>query len=347
MGLTTDCVQVTISYIIQSILVLLSWLGLTFASTISYRKPHRSEQSEKAMDVFLESLDGFLKAQCYFSIPIAVVTLLTDVFHLDPLNGYDFLPVAINGFLTQTFTLLQLNRHKRFLWYLSALVFLSWLLSTIILWAIITYLTARPIGTQDSEFRSMSQIASCGGSSALALCEQRLSTSPLSYLFYHIVSVTGYGPTILFGTTRIGTLIVPTIWVFCTMCLMMLLGHQCFGSPGLGFFASRDSSLRPTVRPHGGTWKDRLRYLFSSPWTGVAGFYLASCMFFLSTAYQALLFYNYLGLKLVDLSKSGWTFGQIIAIVIWLPVLTDYLYLQFSSPIVPRNLGSGTPSQAK
>lgn len=324
----TDRAQVTISYIIQSILVLLSWLGLTIASTISYRKPHRSEQSERAMDVFLESLDGFLKAQCYFSIPIAVVTMLTDVFHLDPLNGYGFLPVAINGFLAQTFTLLQLHRHKRFSWYLSALVFLSWLLSTIILWAIIMYLTARPIGTQDSEFRSMSQIASCGGSSALALCEQRLGASPLSYLFYHIVSVTGYGPTILFGTTRIGTLIVPTIWVFCTMCLMMLLGHQCFGSPGLGFFASRGQSPQPAVRLQGTGWQDRLRYLFSGPWVGVAGFYLASCMFFLSTAYQAVLFYNYLGLKLVDL--SGWSFGQIIAIVVWLPVLADYLYLQSS-----------------
>lgn len=294
--------QVTISYIIQSILVLLSWLGLAIASTISYRKPHRSEQSERAMDVFLESLDGFLKAQCYFSIPIAVVTLLTDVFHLDPLNGYGFLPIAINGFLAQTFTLLQLHRHKRFSWYVSALVFLSWLLSTIILWAIIMYLTARPIGTQDFEFRSMSQIASCGGSTALALCEQRLGVSPLSYLFYQIVSVTGYGRTILFGTTRIGTLIVPTIWVFCTMCLMMLLGHQSFGSTGLGFFASRGQSPQPAARLQGTGWQDRLRYLFSGPWVGVAAFYLASLMFFLSTAYQAVLFYNYLGLKLVDLS---------------------------------------------
>ena len=280
------------------------------------------------MGVFLESLDGFLKAQCYFSIPIATATLLTDVFHLDPLNGYGFLPVAINGFLAQTFTLLQLHRNKRFSWYISTLVFTSWLLSTIILWAIIKYLTARPIGTQDFEFRSLSQINSCGGSSALALCEQRVDRSPLSYLFYHIVSVTGYGPTILFGTTKIGTLIVPTIWVFCTMCLTMLLGHQCFGSPGLGFFASRGPHTRPTVRLQGGGWQDRLRDLFSNPWTGITGFYLASCMFFLSTAYQALLFYNYLALKLVDL--SGWSFGQIIAIVVWLPVLADYLYLQFS-----------------
>lgn len=183
--------------------MLLSWLGLTIASIISYKWPHHSKSSDKAMDVFLQSMDGFLKAQCYFSIPIATATLLTDVFHLDPLNGYGFLPVAINGFLAQTFTLLQLHRNKRFSWYLSTLVFISWLLSTIILWAIIKYLTARPIGTQDFEFRSVSQINSCGGSSALVLCEQRLDRSPLSYLFYHIVAVTGYGPTILFGTTKI------------------------------------------------------------------------------------------------------------------------------------------------
>lgn len=109
---------------------------------------------------------------------------------------------------------------------------------------------------------------------------------------------------------------------------MMLLRHQCFGSPGLGFFASRGPYPRPTLRLQGGGWQDRLRYLFSNPWTGIAGFYLASCIFFLSMAYQALLFYNYLALKLVDL--SGWSFGQIIAIVVWLLVLANYLYLQFS-----------------
>lgn len=280
------------------------------------------------MDVFLESLDGFLKAQCYFSIPIAAATLVTDVFHLDPLNGYGFLPVAINGFLAQTFTLLQLHRHKRFSLYVSALVFISWLLSTIILWAIIKYLTARPIGTQDFEYRSLSQIDSCGGSSALALCEQRMGGSPLMYLFYHVVSKTGYGSTLLFGTTKIGNLIVPTIWVVCTMCLVILLGHQCFGSPGLGFFVSRNQSPRPTVRLRGCGWQDKFRYLFSHPWTGTIGFYLVSCMFFLATAYQALLFYTYLGLNLVDL--SGWGFGQIIAMVVWAPVLADYFYLQFS-----------------
>ena len=325
--MTSDGSQVTISYIIQSILVLLCWLGLATSSAVSYKLPHHTESSEKAMDVFLESLDGFLKAQCYFSIPIAAATLLTDVFHLDPLNGYGFLPVAINGFLAQTFTLLQLHRHKRFSWYLSFLVFISWLLSTIILWAIIKYLTARPIGMQDFEFRSLSQIDSCGGSSALALCEQRLDKSPLYYLFYKVVSITTYGRTLLFGTTTIGTLIVPTIWVFCTICLIMLFVHQIFGSPGLGFFASRGQSSRPTVRPQGGGWQDRFRHVFSHPWTGMIGFYLASCMFFLSTGYQALLFYNYLGLNLLD--SSGWGFGQIIAIVVWAPVLADYLYLQF------------------
>ncbi|KAL8705899.1 MAG: hypothetical protein Q9225_007999, partial [Loekoesia sp. 1 TL-2023] len=213
---------VTVSYIIQSIMVLLSWLGLAVSSAVSYKWPHHSESSKKAMDVFLESLDGFLKAQCYFSIPIAAATLVTDVLHMDPLNAYGFLPVAINGFLAQTFTLLQLHRHKRFSWYVSALVFISWLLSTIILWAIIKYLTTRPIGMQDFEFRSLSQIDSCGGSSALALCEQRVGGSPLMYLFYDVVSKTGYGSTLLFGTTKIGNLIVPTIWVVCTMCLHLL-----------------------------------------------------------------------------------------------------------------------------
>lgn len=337
-----DCPQVTISYIIQLILTLFSWLGLTIAATISYKWPHRSESSEKAMDIFLENLDGFMKAQCYFS-SIAVATLLTDVFHLDPLKGYAFLPVAVNGFLAQTFTLLQLHRNKRFSRYLSTLVFISWLLSTIILWAIVKYLRTPWIGARDFEFRFLSKISSCGDSSALALCQQRLSSSPLSYLFFQILSVTDYRHTILFGTSKLGNLIVPTIWVFCTVCLMILFGHQCFGSPGLGFFVSRGQSSRPPVRLQGGGWQDRLRQLFSSPWTGVVGFYLAFCLFFLSAAYQAMLFYNYVRLKLVDL--SGWKFSQIIAIVVWPPVLADYLYLSFSKS--HRSLLTRTPPTKK
>ena len=291
-----------------------------------------------------------------------MATLLIDPFHLDPLNGYGLLPVAFNGFLAQSFTLLQLHRYKRFSWYLSTLTFLSWMLSTIILWAISKYLIARPIGGQDFEFRSLAHINSCGGSSALSLCAHRQGKSPLYYLFYQVVSDTRYGRHLLFGTSRIGNLIVPTMWVFCTLCLALLFGHQCFGSPGLGFFASRDhqqpaeghTQLQQQKKQqdqqdrhprHQSGLRNKLRFLFVHPRTGTIGFYMASCIFFLSMAYQGLLFYNYIGLNLIDL--SGWSFGQILAIVVWIPVILDYIYLQFSkfgllSPFPPL---SHFPSQ--
>lgn len=65
--------QVTISCVIQRVLVLFSWLGLAIASWTSFNRPIRSGSDEKAKEVFLESLDSFQLAQCYFSIPIAVL----------------------------------------------------------------------------------------------------------------------------------------------------------------------------------------------------------------------------------------------------------------------------------
>jgi len=329
-----DDEQITISYVIQSILVLFSWLGLAIASTISFYRPIGSESAEKAKDVFLDNLNRFLQAQCYFSIPIAVSTLITDPFHLDTVNGYGFLPVAINGFLPQTFTLLQLHRHKRFSWYISSLTFLSWLLSTINFWAIVKYLSIERIGTRDAEFRSLFKIESCGNLNALTLCIQAQSVSPIGWFFYIKLKSSAFGAPLLFGTSTIGTLILPTVWVFCTtnLLLLLLLGHQCLGSTGLKIFHSRGHAT-PTQRSRKGGLLTNVRSLFVNPWTATIGFYVASSMYFLSTVYQGLLYYNYFALKLVD--PAGWSFGQIIAITVWIPVISDYLHLQFSKPFAP------------
>ncbi|KAL8724157.1 MAG: hypothetical protein Q9166_008107 [cf. Caloplaca sp. 2 TL-2023] len=328
-------VGVTVSYVIQCALVLFSWLGLAIASSTSFYLPIRSGSAEKAKEVFLESLNTFQRAQCYFSIPIAVTTLINDPFHLDTINGFGFLPVAINGFLPQTFNLLQLHRHKRLSWYISSLTFLSWLLSSINFWAIVTYLTTKRIGTRDAEFRSLSKIESCGSFNALTLCMQAQDVSPLRWLLYSKLKSTRFGASFLFGATTIGTLTVPTIWVFCTTVLLVLLGHQCFGSTGLNIFYSRNRAPPPLPAqlPRKRRLLIKFRYLFANPWTATIGFYAASAMFFFCTAYQGLLYYNYLALELIDL--SGWSFGQIIAITVWIPVVSDYLHLQFKESIVP------------
>ena len=327
--------QVSISYVIQSVLVLSSWLGLVVASTTSFYRPNHSESAENANDVFLESLNSFLLAQCYFSIPIAVSTLITDPFHLDSMNGYGFLPVAINGFLPQTFTLLQLHRHKRFSWYISGLTFLSWLLSTINFWAIIEYLSIKRIGTRSAEFHSLTTIESCGNLNALTLCIQAQGVSPIGWLFYTKLRSTAFGASILFGATTIGNLIAPTIWVFCTAYLLLLLGHQCLGSTGLKTFHSRGYAPPPISpqRSRKGGLPTKIRYLFISSWKATIGFYVASVMYFFCTIYQGLLYYNNLALGLVD--PSGWSFGQIIAITVWIPVISDYLHLQFSKFSTP------------
>ena len=151
--------------------------------------------------------------------------------------------------------------------------------------------------------------------------------TPLGYVKNVAMKSTTYGHTILFGTTKIGTLIVPTIWTFCTLCLLLLLSHQVLGGTGLKLFPSRVPAevRRAVLRQKPGPW-NRFKYVFANPWTGEIGFAIASAVFFVTTAYQGLLYYNFVSLKLVN--RAGWGFGQIIAVTVWVPVVIDYMHAQ-------------------
>ena len=94
-------------YPMRTSTIFLAWPGLAKAFTFLDIMPKNSEVGERAVKIFLESLNNFRKAQCYFNIPIALATCLTDLCFLDPLNGYGLLLVSMHGFLVQSFTLLH------------------------------------------------------------------------------------------------------------------------------------------------------------------------------------------------------------------------------------------------
>ena len=290
----------------QAILVILCWLALLGSSIYNYFS-HEEEHEWK--EIFLESASGFLLFQNYFGIPLAIAALTLNPFKIDPLNGYGLLSVSICGFLPQTFTLMMLNVHGKRSWYLSILTCITWLLASMVFWALHTNLMGNA-AVQDSSYRSLYDIDSCGGSGATALCLQTTGASPLAFLqdyYYH---------SIIPGINT-----VPIIWAWCSFVLCILMVSQCLHRvpvPGQGSFQSLRPALGSNYRK---VWDVIATAVSSTP-----AYLTASILFFLAIAYQAAMFETYIP-QFID--SNNWAFGQVIAITLWIPPLLDYAHAEY------------------
>lgn len=130
----------TSSYIIQSLIVILCWVALAVGSCLAWRNRPLRPQSSRFRGVLLESLTGFHAAQCYFSIPLAAASFFSNPITMDPLKAFGLLPVSINGFLPQILTLLVINYHDIQSWYPLILTNISYILNSVLFWAVTTYL---------------------------------------------------------------------------------------------------------------------------------------------------------------------------------------------------------------
>ena len=313
------------SYVIQTLLVVLTWAILTFA-TLSHRRkrklPAGSPRLSASWTSLLESISGFHTAQCFFSISLAVAIFFTDPFKLDPLNAFGLLPVALNGLLPITFTLMLLYHFRHSMqdplkWYPILLTDTSYLLNTVVLFAVVSYLTPiknKGIALKESAFQSLGGIDSCGGSSAIALCLATQRDSPPAFLLQQF-------PNLAFA----GIHLAPLVWAICTTCLGAI-NYQHFRRIKVGqrfelSFLNLDT--QETIAPRRRDFTQVLRVL-----RGPTLYYAASITIMFSLVFQAIMFYTYLKLGLVDLKT--WSLGQIVAITVWIPPVIDYLHLQSS-----------------
>ena len=314
----------TTSYVIQSFIVILCWLALAVGSFLAWRNRRRlrKPQISKFRESLLKSIPAFHAAQCYFSIPLAVAAFVSNPFTMDPLNAFGLLPVSINGFLPQIFTLMIMNNHDVQSWYPLLLTSVSYVLNTIIFWAVVTYLNGiKGHGTalKAPAYKSLGGIQSCGGMTGIGICLPFQDDSPPAFLIQR------YGMA-----AWIGIKLAPWIWAWCTICLLVLTFCQ--------FRSSWSGQGQAEHRPHmvldiphiASVLEWRLQVLRSSP-----AYLIISAIFLGGLIYQAVLFYSFIGLGLVDLNT--WTFGQIVAVAVWVPPVVDYLHLQMGKPIVPSS----------
>jgi hypothetical protein len=291
----------------QAILVALCWLALLGSSIYTH---FASEKESEWKEIFLESVSGFLLFQNYFGVPLAIAALTLDPFNIDPLNGYGLLSVSICGFLPQILTLMMLNAHGKRSWYLSTLTCITWLLASVVFWGLHTNLMGNA-AIQDSSYKSLYDIDSCGGSGATALCLQTTGNSPLAFLqdYYHQSIIPGIST-------------VPVIWAFSSFVLcVLMIGQFLHGTPVPGH------ELSASLQPNPGSITKKAFTLITSVASSTLAYLTASALMFLSLAYQAAMFSSYVP-QFID--SDNWAFGQVIAITLWIPPLLDYVHAEYT-----------------
>ena len=236
---------------------------------------------------------------------------------VDPLNGYALLSVSISGFLPVVFTLMLLHSHGVRSWFTTILVFISWLLSTIVFFIIFKNLSNSESNQAvfDEGLDQLFSTPSCGGQSAMSLCQQLRGTNPLAYL-------TGF-----FNQSSIPNIkTVPLLWGWTTLILLTLVARQAFG---LGPQPSDDekdhhdaSKPKPTYHPS----------LLAK-----TSFVLATIIFSLCLGYQFVMINTYRLMDVIDF--DGWSFGQIVAVLFWVPPALEVMHsLSGMSPLYIRGL---------
>jgi hypothetical protein len=295
-------VGVLVSYVIQAVLIIACALLLLVAAGY-YLFRARGETPPLSTDN-QRGLEGFLAAQCYFTIALEIAALGSSPWDIDPLNGYALLSVSITGFLCPIFTLMLLHSRGYRSLYLGMLTVLSYILATVVFWTLYRNLS-RHMGTttgSDEALRELYQIPTCGGSSAIALCPQTIGNDPLDYLagFYN------QG-----GIPNLHTM--PLLWGWATLVLLVIAAIQAVRAVA----ERQPQSQKPASTPAG--WFGKI--------VGHPVTLLVACTLFgLCLGYQAEMLRKYSGSDVID--WNGWTFGQVVAVVIWVQPIADYMHMR-------------------
>jgi len=240
-----------------------------------------------------EAVVSFLLAECFFGASIVVAALRQQPLTIDPLNGYALLSVAITGFLPPIFTLMLLHSQDNRQWFSTIMVIITWLLSTVLFWLLYANLSfmngsnARLAEARNSLFK----VPTCGGYSAMSMCQENVGNDPLRYMmeFYNWNKFPG----------------IQTVWLTWVLTTLVFIGLLVIRMIDFWRSSSRASSS-------GQTKAER-------------AFWITSAILLLfSFIYQLLMYLRYRRMDVID--KHNWTFGQVVALMIWAPVLLDLFF---------------------
>lgn len=243
---------------------------------------------------------------------------------VDPLNGYALVTVSLMGCIAPVFTLLLLHSHGIKSWPNSALCFASWLLNTVVFYMLFGNLSNSldTIERVDQILSNMFQTEYCGGSSAMVLCQEWTGSNPMEYLsdFYNANMVTNIHN-------------VPILWAYSTLVLLVLVATQAIGRRGSPVTNSLQAEklaltkkrtiFRRIPQPSPQCW----RYLL---------LLAAVTLFCLALSCQYVMVSTYHKMDVIDMHE--WSFGQVVAVLIWVPTLLEVVESYYGSrTLLPRD----------
>jgi hypothetical protein len=308
------------------------------------------EQKQSQQGLFVQFLEQFHKAQCYFSATIQIAALNYGIFDTDMLVTFMLVPLATNGVLPVVFTLsLPYDRDRQLSADVILLTTICWILSSLVYWTLYSHVI--PINSDlinsDKEFYvyrqfyyKLTALDACGGYSALAVCPGNFKLQQRGIVREsHKIRV-----------------YTPMIWTYSTVCLFAILGAKLFrtGFPEswINMMSMRKKRLQSpssmemvslveggshsastnkpdtqnTFRTSDATRFRQRQYLTVPNIT----YTVVTLAFVACIGMQLSLLSISTSMKMMD--RKRWTFGQVIAVTIWIPLLMGYLYREVGKP---------------
>ncbi|TQW00943.1 hypothetical protein IF1G_00874 [Cordyceps javanica] len=255
-------------------------------------------------------------------VSVAVATFAMHPASVDALNGYALLASSIMGFVPPIFTLMLLHSHGVKSWFSTGVVLGSWAINSVTFFILVSNLSSIKgdsnllgVGLQ-----SLFHTTSCGGSSAMALCHQLTGAEPLVYLDQ------------FFNKNPIPNIKnVPVLWAFATAVLLVTVGRQAFQS-----WKGKDEEVVEATHKPGLTaladsmrTKRRASAFFNRKAVRFGMTLLTTTIFCLALGYEFRVVREYQKMDIID--KRGWSFGQVVAVLFWVPPLLDTAHALFQS----------------
>ncbi|KAH6661312.1 hypothetical protein BKA67DRAFT_81626 [Truncatella angustata] len=288
-------VGILLSYFIQVGLLLICALFVIAVVQVQ----EKAFNPKSSLVAFKKPLKNFLAIQCFFGVTTAIAAIATIASRdINPLTGYVLIFVAIDGFLCPVFTLMLLHYCGIKFRYLTALTVISWAISSGVFLRLVSVLSHISFdeSAMQSGLEELFQVSSCGGSSAMMLCQQMLGTNPLFYM------------TQFYNHEKVPSLeTVPLLLAWSTVVLLGVVAVQCL--PALGETSTK-------------VWHNAARVIrIPEPVVKALPIILSSTLFMLSIAYYVDMVVVYQRMDLID--WRGWDFGQVVAFLLWLPTLIE------------------------
>ncbi|KAK3380701.1 hypothetical protein B0T24DRAFT_199441 [Lasiosphaeria ovina] len=235
--------------------------------------------------------------------------------------------VAIVGCLCPVFTLLLLHclNAARVTRFGTALTLTSWLLNTVVFFMLLPNLSTFGDNVAEDALKQLFSVPTCGDSSAMSLCQQLTGDNPLQ-------SLTGFFERS--SWTNIRT--IPVVWALTTVILLVMVadgarhidvdrllhGKQ---TPGPKEEETNYSRLDETQQQE----SDSSSQEEQSPRTGrliVAVVFIMLCSVGLGYSFHMVT--RFRDVNAID--THGWSFGQVVAAVFWVPVFLDVAHSMIS-----------------